>query len=174
MEVHTENYMGGGAPLRYLTPSAATVRSRCTASGCRWADDLGDRDFRLSAGMADPHPMGFDLAGAAVSRPRKTRARPCIMAAPAPPCQRKNARGVTSMQLFSTITCPACGHHRMEEMPEDACRFFYDCTTCGVRMKPKPGDCCVFCSYGDVPCPPVQAARENGDRSACCRPDRGS
>ena len=21
---------------------------------------------------------------------------------------------------------------------------------------PKPGDCCVFCSYATVPCPPVQ------------------
>jgi hypothetical protein len=66
--------------------------------------------------------------------------------------ERRDVRnaGWSAMQLFSTITCPACGHHRMEEMPEDACRFFYDCTTCGVRMKPKPGDCCVFCSYGDV------------------------
>ncbi|MFZ0027756.1 MAG: GDCCVxC domain-containing (seleno)protein, partial [Pseudolabrys sp.] len=21
---------------------------------------------------------------------------------------------------------------------------------------PKDGDCCVFCSYGSVPCPPIQ------------------
>jgi putative oxidoreductase len=88
--------------------------------------------------------------------------------------QKRKRRDVGTMQLFSTITCPACGHRRMEEMPEDACRFFYDCTACGVRIKPKPGDCCVFCSYGDVPCPPVQAARENGDQPACCRQDRGS
>jgi hypothetical protein len=87
--------------------------------------------------------------------------------------QKRKRRDDGAMQLFSTITCPACGHRRMEEMPADACRFFYDCTTCGARMKPKPGDCCVFCSYGDIPCPPVQAARENGDRSACCRQDRG-
>nr|WP_269146634.1 GDCCVxC domain-containing (seleno)protein [Mariprofundus ferrooxydans] len=23
-------------------------------------------------------------------------------------------------------------------------------------LKPKPGDCCVFCSWGDLPCPPVR------------------
>ena len=45
----------------------------------------------------------------------------------------------------------------IEQMPTDACQFFYDCRGCGERLKPKPGDCCVFCSYGSVPCPPVQA-----------------
>jgi len=52
-------------------------------------------------------------------------------------------------------------------MPTDACRFFYECTGCSARLRPKVGDCSVFCSYGSVPCPPVQAAR-SGDRS-CCR-----
>lgn len=60
-------------------------------------------------------------------------------------------------QRFSTLTCPVCGHAETEEMPLDACLFFYDCKACGTRLKPKPGDCCVFCSYGDVPCPPIQA-----------------
>ncbi len=59
--------------------------------------------------------------------------------------------------LESTVTCPACGHARTERMPEDTCLFFWDCPGCGARLKPKPGDCCVFCSYGSVPCPPVQA-----------------
>jgi hypothetical protein len=44
-------------------------------------------------------------------------------------------------------------------MPNDACQIFYDCKGCGERLKPKPGDCCVFCSYASVPCPPVQAAQ---------------
>ena len=43
-------------------------------------------------------------------------------------------------------------------MPADACIYFHSCTRCGITLKPKPGDCCVFCSYGSVPCPPVQAA----------------
>jgi hypothetical protein len=41
-------------------------------------------------------------------------------------------------------------------MPTDACWYFYDCTGCGALLKPKPGDCCVFCSYGSVACPPIQ------------------
>jgi hypothetical protein len=60
------------------------------------------------------------------------------------------------MQLISVITCPICGHKASETMPADACQFFYDCNGCGVRLKPEPGDCCVFCSYGSVPCPPIQ------------------
>jgi hypothetical protein len=49
-------------------------------------------------------------------------------------------------------------------MPTDACQFFYDCKGCGAVLKPKAGDCCVFCSYGDVPCPPIQASGKAG----CC------
>jgi hypothetical protein len=37
-----------------------------------------------------------------------------------------------------------------------------------VRLRPKAGDCCVFCSYGSVPCPPIQAER-SGWRSPCAR-----
>lgn len=68
------------------------------------------------------------------------------------------------MLLQSTITCPHCGVAKTETMPTDACQFFYECSGCGNRLKPKAGDCCVFCSYGSVPCPPIQ---ENG-KSACC------
>jgi hypothetical protein len=41
-------------------------------------------------------------------------------------------------------------------MPTDACQFFYDCGGCAIRLEPKPGDCCVLCSYGTVPRPPIQ------------------
>jgi hypothetical protein len=63
------------------------------------------------------------------------------------------------MQLISILTCPACGHRQAETMPTDACRYFYECKSCRQRLRPKQGDCCVFCSYGDVPCPPVQAVK---------------
>ena len=56
----------------------------------------------------------------------------------------------------STITCPECSHREKETMPTDACMYFYQCADCGTTLRPKPGDCCVFCSYGDVKCPPVQ------------------
>ena len=44
-----------------------------------------------------------------------------------------------------------------EIMPTDRCVFFYVCEGCGTRLKPNAGDCCVFCSYGTVKCPPIQA-----------------
>jgi hypothetical protein len=60
--------------------------------------------------------------------------------------------------LESVVTCPKCRHQAAERMPTDACQFFYDCKGCGERLKPLPGDCCVFCSFGTVKCPPMQAA----------------
>lgn len=62
----------------------------------------------------------------------------------------------------SKLTCPECGHRARFEMPANACLFFHQCESCGVMLRPKRGDCCVFCSYGDVPCPPVQLG------AGCC------
>lgn len=52
-------------------------------------------------------------------------------------------------------------------MPTDACQYFYDCRHCGAVLRPLKGDCCVFCSYADMPCPPIQQARESGDAGCC-------
>ncbi|MDP4265464.1 MAG: GDCCVxC domain-containing (seleno)protein [Bacteroidota bacterium] len=65
--------------------------------------------------------------------------------------------------LRSTITCPHCGFHKDEIMPVDACQYFYRCTNCEAILKPKPGDCCVFCSFGSVKCPPMQESKD------CCK-----
>jgi hypothetical protein len=62
----------------------------------------------------------------------------------------------------SVLTCPECGVSKTETMPTDACQFFYECGNCKVVLRPKPGDCCVFCSYGSVKCPPIQS------QSPCC------
>lgn len=59
-------------------------------------------------------------------------------------------------ELFSTLTCPECSYTEKEKMPTEACQYFYDCKSCSTVLKPLKGDCCVFCSYGDVPCPPIQ------------------
>ncbi|MEE9545734.1 MAG: GDCCVxC domain-containing (seleno)protein [Rhodospirillales bacterium] len=67
------------------------------------------------------------------------------------------------IKLTSTIICPECGHQETETMPTDACQYFYDCKGCGAVLRPQQGDCCVYCSYGTVPCPPIQA---HGD--GCC------
>ena len=63
-----------------------------------------------------------------------------------------------AVDLQSRITCPKCGHVKEETMPTDACLWFYECKGCAVLLRPRSGDCCVFCSYGTVKCPPVQAA----------------
>jgi hypothetical protein len=68
----------------------------------------------------------------------------------------------TRVILRSDITCPQCGHVATETMPMDACQWFYTCTHCAATLRPKQGDCCVYCSYGTVPCPPMQG--EGG----CC------
>ena len=75
-----------------------------------------------------------------------------------------------AFERFSVITCPECGHSEREEMPTDACQFFYFCKGCEARLRPHSGDCCVYCSYGTVPCPPIQLAggKENRDKSGCC------
>jgi hypothetical protein len=74
---------------------------------------------------------------------------------------------MTEIVLESTLTCPHCGRQSVERMPTDACQYFYECPGCGVLLKPKRGDCCVFCSYGTLPCPPVQAARRAGRAPDC-------
>ncbi len=60
------------------------------------------------------------------------------------------------IQLESVITCPVCGFSKTETMPADSCQFLYRCTHCGTILRPQPGDCCVFCSYSRVKCPPEQ------------------
>lgn len=57
---------------------------------------------------------------------------------------------------YSMLTCPECGHQVRERMPTDACQFFYECGGCGAMLRPNPGDCCVYCSFGTVRCPPQQ------------------
>jgi hypothetical protein len=61
-----------------------------------------------------------------------------------------------AITLGSVLTCPCCGFAKAEAMPTDACQFYYECESCKVLLRPKPGDCCVFCSYGSVKCPPIQ------------------
>lgn len=71
-------------------------------------------------------------------------------------------------KLESTLTCPQCGYSQTETMPTDACQFFYDCKNCRVILRPLEGDCCVYCSYGSVSCPPVQGAQVGRESPSCC------
>lgn len=67
-----------------------------------------------------------------------------------------------NLKLKSIIKCPICGHSKEENMPTDACQFFYKCENCKNILQPKQGDCCVFCSYGSEKCPPIQ------EKDNCC------
>ena len=72
-----------------------------------------------------------------------------------------------SVLLESELTCPECGYKKVEVMPTDACQWFYECENCQTLLKPKQGDCCVFCSYGEHHCAGKQeAALAAADASA--------
>ena len=66
--------------------------------------------------------------------------------------------------LESELTCPHCGLVHRESMPTESCLFFHECPGCHALLRPKRGDCCVFCSFGSVACPSVQL-------SHCCTPN---
>ncbi|MDZ4079743.1 MULTISPECIES: GDCCVxC domain-containing (seleno)protein [Hydrocarboniphaga] len=69
---------------------------------------------------------------------------------------------MSAIVFESVITCPRCGASKSETMPADACQFFYECSDCKTLLRPTAGDCCVFCSFGSVKCPPIQ------QQSRCC------
>ena len=57
------------------------------------------------------------------------------------------------------LTCPECGFTDDLVMSTDSCQFFLECENCKTVLRPNFGDCCVFCSYADVPCPFQQDER---------------
>ena len=87
-------------------------------------------------------------------------AEPQVIVASASSCCASNTASPALLQ--STLTCPNCGHVTTEMMPTDACVYFHECAGCHTVLKPLAGDCCVFCSYGSVKCPPIQAG------NSCC------
>src|SRR5262245_20885689 len=81
------------------------------------------------------------------------------------PSSSRGGKRPDAILLQSTLTSPHCGYQATETMPTDACVACYDCIGCGGTLKPLPGSCCVFCSYGSAPCPPIQEGVE-----PCCTP----
>ena len=65
--------------------------------------------------------------------------------------------------LYSEISCPKCNYSKLEEMPINNCQIVYFCEKCNERMNPEKGDCCVYCTYGTVPCPTIQ------ENKNCCK-----
>jgi hypothetical protein len=64
--------------------------------------------------------------------------------------------------LESVVHCPKCGFESAEIMPTDFCLLRCQCKNCGFVMTPTEGKCCIFCSYGSVPCPPMQGMKVPG------------
>ena len=83
-----------------------------------------------------------------------------LAAASVPALWRRLGKWTRRTRLTSVITCPACAAQTKERMPTDACQYMYACPACGLVMRPRRGDCCVFCSYGSVKCPPMQLEGE--------------
>jgi hypothetical protein len=76
---------------------------------------------------------------------------------------REFADGEYTQQVIVTtarITCPHCQATIVEVMPVTSSLRVYECQDCGAILTPKAGDCCVFCSYADRPCPTIQAERQ--------------
>jgi hypothetical protein len=69
---------------------------------------------------------------------------------------------MNNINIKSIVTCPQCGFQKEEIMPEDSCQIFYECEKCKTILKPKEGDCCIYCSYGSEVCPPEQMNKK------CC------
>ena len=65
-----------------------------------------------------------------------------------------------SIVRVSTVTCPVCGAPRLETMPGHLPQVVYYCFSCGESSWKRDGDCCVYCSYGSVPCPVVQRRQQ--------------
>lgn len=76
--------------------------------------------------------------------------------------RRPKSEEKKELVLQSVLKCPNCGFEKEETMPTDSCQFFYQCESCKENLRPKEGDCCVYCSFGSVACPPIQLDDE------CC------
>ena len=101
--------------------------------------------------VGDAEGCGFDKATGSVTTPKGFREAYAKFVEGGWP-------GVNAPEEFG-------GQHAVEEsMPENACVVVFNCPACGVALRPQSGDCCVFCSYGSAPCPPVQVTGKTG----CC------
>jgi YHS domain-containing protein len=57
-------------------------------------------------------------------------------------------------RVFHFCRCPQC----LEEFHRRPA--YYECPGCHAILRPRSGDCCVFCSYGSIPCPSAQTQEE--------------
>lgn len=63
----------------------------------------------------------------------------------------------------TNLTCPHCGFVEELDIPQDFWLVFHTCPSCSTQIRPKSGDCCVFCSYGDHHCTDKQKQAQVND-----------
>ncbi|MEA9602543.1 GDCCVxC domain-containing (seleno)protein [Polynucleobacter sp. MG-28-Ekke-A2] len=51
----------------------------------------------------------------------------------------------------SIVTCPHCQASELINAEEGA-QHLYRCRSCSAILKPKSGDCCILCSFGNRDC----------------------
>jgi hypothetical protein len=57
------------------------------------------------------------------------------------------------------LTCPFCGFREKLAIPDNYCLILHRCANCNMRIRPAPGDCCIFCTHGDALCLAEQKER---------------
>ena len=78
-------------------------------------------------------------------------------------CKKDAAESSTAISVTSEITCPKCGHKKVETLPTDVCVIRYTCENCKAELTPKVGDCCVYCTYGTHKCQSKQDSKTETD-----------
>ena len=56
------------------------------------------------------------------------------------------------INLESIVTCPHCQASELINLEGGVSYHLYRCQSCSVILKPKSGDCCILCSFGDRDC----------------------
>jgi hypothetical protein len=60
------------------------------------------------------------------------------------------------IKIISKVRCLNCGRREKVRMPLYASQIYYQCNFCKTIHKTLEGVCCIFCSYGSVPCTKMQ------------------
>ena len=60
------------------------------------------------------------------------------------------------INLKTVITCQSCGMAEEIMMHPKLPEQKFVCKKCSAELLAQAGECCVFCSYGSVKCPPIQ------------------
>ncbi|WP_370623702.1 GDCCVxC domain-containing (seleno)protein [Polynucleobacter sp. AP-Reno-20A-A9] len=54
--------------------------------------------------------------------------------------------------IESIVTCPHCQASEAINSEHGASQHLYRCRSCSAILKPKSGDCCILCSFGNRDC----------------------